>query len=72
MEGEKTIERIRLGDIIKDHFDDEILVMEINKYIIRGLYIDNYFLLRCTIPRVMLSHYKKVENIFDRRKANED
>ena len=72
MEGKKTIERIRLGDIIKDCFDDEILVMEINKYIIRGLYIDNYFLSRCNIPRVMLGSYEKVENIFDRGKNNED
>ena len=68
MEGKKVIERIRIGDIIKNCFDDQILIMRIEKYLIYGIYIEYSPEIRVTIPRVMLDHYEKVENIFDRRK----
>ena len=72
MEGKKTIERIRLGDIIKNHFDELILITKIDKNLVYGIYIEYKRLIRCIIPRVMLDRYEKVENIFDRRKNNED
>ena len=73
MEGEKKmIKQIRVGDIIKNCFDDLILVMRIERTLIYGMFIEYSPEIRVTFPRVMLDYYEKVENIFDRRKNNEN